>query len=52
MKPNPETFIVNSDGLPTTASTQVEVTCVGSGQLGSLHFGFTIDEQGNFHPHA
>jgi hypothetical protein len=49
---NPEVFIVNSNGLPTTQSVQQVITCVGSGQVAQIHFGFTIDEQGNFHVHA
>ena len=44
--------ISNSDGLPTTQSVQQVITYVGSGQVAQIHYGFTIDEQGNFHEHA
>jgi hypothetical protein len=49
---NPEVFIINSDGLPTTQSVQQVITCIGSGQVSAIHYGFTIDEQSNFHVHA
>jgi hypothetical protein len=49
---NPEAFIVNSNGPPTTQIVHQVITCVGSGQVAQLHYGFTIDEQGNFNMHA
>ena len=40
------------DSLPATFNIQGTVTCVGTGLVDPLHFGITIDENGNFHEHG
>ncbi len=38
-------------GLPLTVSQQGTLTCVGTGLVDEIHFGFTIDENGVAHIH-
>ena len=41
----------NPGGLPLTFQQHAVVTCKGSGQVVNIHFGHTIDENGNLHLH-